>query len=146
MTKASPKPRRLDTAEDEDEDLVAGGSTVSIAKEAAEGVGKATTTVASSNASATTANHQVIETPPLPVVTALAVHKPGKICVVAYEDGLVSLFPYPCIDRDNEVELCRVSSYVSRVVFAADNQSVYLIEAGSRSVMQASIVFPPVPK
>lgn len=81
---------------------------------------------------------------PAKPVTAIAVHKPGRCMVVAYEDGLVSLFPYPCVSRDpqQEVELCRVASYVSRISFTADYKTIVMIEAGSRSVIQATIPFP----
>eukprot|EP01033_Poteriospumella_lacustris_P003879 gene3879-2759_t len=98
------------------------------------------TAVASASA-VTTADAQVPAVT-LPVVTAMALHKPKKCMVVAYEDGLVSLFPYPCITRDNEVELCRVSSYVSRIQFSADNKTVVMTEAGSRAVVQATLAFP----
>lgn len=79
---------------------------------------------------------------PLPIVTAIAVHKPGKCMVVAYEDGLVSLFPFPSLSRDSEIELCRAATYVSRICFSADFKTVIMIEAGSRAVIQASIAFP----
>lgn len=98
------------------------------------------TAVASASA-VTTADAQVPAVT-LPVVTAMALHKPKKCMVVAYEDGLVSLFPYPCITRDNEVELCRVSSYISRIQFSADNKTVVMTEAGSRAVVQATLAFP----
>jgi WD40 repeat protein/Ca2+-binding EF-hand superfamily protein len=78
----------------------------------------------------------------LPIVTAIAVHKPGKCMVVAYEDGLVSLFPFPSLSRDSEIELCRAATYVSRICFSADFKTVIMIEAGSRAVIQASIAFP----
>lgn len=78
----------------------------------------------------------------LPVVTAMAVHKPGKCMVVAYEDGQVSLFPYPSVTRDQEIELCRVASYITRIQFSADNKTVVMIEAGSRAVIQATLSFP----
>jgi hypothetical protein len=80
--------------------------------------------------------------PALPTVTAVAVSLQQRILVVAYEDGTVILFPYPCMERisaSTERLLCRVTSYVSRMFFAADQRTIILLDAGSRMIIQTQI-------
>lgn len=73
------------------------------------------------------------------VVTAMVVDAMQRRMIVAYEDGRISLLPYPALDRDDEKFLLQVSTFISRMALSADRKMLIMIEAGTRSIIQAKM-------